>query len=357
MPTRYQPNLRVSEYFLEECIGTGSFGEVWRARHHIWDKERVAIKLPTEPEYVRYLQREGVVVHGLRHPNIVRVLGLDPFADPPYLVMELVDGPSLKDALANFPTGMPIALVANVLRGLLNGVHHAHQAGVLHRDLKPGNVLLHLAGKPVSALRSEDVKIGDFGFGAGARDGLRSIAQSASLARDDGLVGTLAYMAPEIRDGTHEADIRSDLFAVGVMLFEMLTGARPAGAELPSTMRAEVPGAIDDVFQRLYARRERRYESAGAVLDALIRALPGSDSAAAPRRAAPGVVGARSATPTTGHFCHNCRITAPLGDNYCIRCGRQLVTRVPRCNGCGAYPAPGDRFCIQCGAAVALEEA
>src|SRR5512135_2030419 len=103
--TKYQPGVRVSEYVLESCIGAGTFGEVWQAQHHVWKNERVAVKLPTEPEYVRYLQREGIVVHGLQHPNIIRVIGLDPYAETPYLVMELVKGPSLKQAIQEHPTG------------------------------------------------------------------------------------------------------------------------------------------------------------------------------------------------------------------------------------------------------------
>ena len=80
-------------------MGAGSFGEVWRARHHVFG-EFVAIKIPTDPKFVRNLQREGVAVHGLRHPNIVRAIDLDPYADPPYLVMEYVDGPSLRQVIA-----------------------------------------------------------------------------------------------------------------------------------------------------------------------------------------------------------------------------------------------------------------
>ena len=149
MKSSYEPGLRVGEYVLEQRVGAGSFGEVWRARHHIWKDDLVAVKLPTEPEYVRYLQREGVVVHGLRHPNIVRVLGLDPYADVPYLVMELVDGPSLRQALSEHPKGLKLETAVTVIRGVLWAMAIAHGNGVLHRDLKPGNILLHLADKSI----------------------------------------------------------------------------------------------------------------------------------------------------------------------------------------------------------------
>jgi len=330
--TEYQPGLRVSEYVLEHRLGAGTFGEIWRARHHVWETERVAVKLPTEPEYVRYLQREGVVVHGLRHPNIIRVLGFDPFAEHPYLIMELVEGPSLRQLIDEHRKGLPIETVVMTLRAVLRAMQTAHAAGVLHRDLKPGNVLLHLAGRPLEALSVDDVKVGDFGLGVRNAQDLRSIAQSASLAREDQLVGTLAYMAPEVRDGHLKPDARSDLFSVGVMLFEMLTGERPAGAELPSTIRADIPSALDEVFRRLYARHERRYESADAVLTDLDQRL------AVPAR------------------CPACQRAVAPEDQFCTQCGRQLAVRVRRCPSCGGYPGWHDRFCIYCGAALASEE-
>src|SRR5512140_547017 len=132
--TKYQPGVRVSEYVLEQLLGAGTFGEVWQARHHVWNDDRVAVKLPTEPEYVRYLQREGVVVHGIRHPNIVRIIGLDPFGEIPYLVMELVKGPALRDVLKEHPQGLPVETTLVVLRGMLRAMAAAHEANVIHRD-------------------------------------------------------------------------------------------------------------------------------------------------------------------------------------------------------------------------------
>src|SRR3954447_15043326 len=91
-----QPNQRISEYLLDEPIGRGAFGEVWRAHHHVWADQFVAIKIPTDAQYLRNLQREGVAIHGLVHPNIVRAIGFDPYADPPYLTTEYVPGTSLR---------------------------------------------------------------------------------------------------------------------------------------------------------------------------------------------------------------------------------------------------------------------
>lgn len=356
MTTRFQSGLRVSEYILEECIGAGAFSEVWRARHHVWSDDFVAVKLPADPQFARYLQREGVVVHGLRHPNIVRVLGLDPYGDIPYLIMELVRGPSLRGVLEEHAGGLPISAVTEILIGVMSGLAAAHGAGILHRDLKPANVLLHLDGIGVAGIRADHVKLGDFGFGTPQGDALRSIAQSASIDRENQLVGTLAYLAPELRDGGRPADARGDLYAAGVMLFEMLTGERPAGTELPSTVRAETPEWLDDVFRKLYARHDRRYESAAAVLDdvAASSAVLRSARGAAPPPPPPPVPAAVRMTATR---CPGCGVIGDPDDNFCINCGRQLVDVVRRCPMCHHVTGRDDRFCIQCGSTLSGREA
>lgn len=361
METRYQSGTRISEYLLEAPVAAGSFGEVWRARHHLWKEEEVAIKLPTAPEYVRYLQREGTIVHGLRHANIVRVLGLDPFAEVPYMVMELIRGPSLDRVMAENRAGLPHEATFAILRGVLRALAAAHTANVLHRDLKPGNVLLGLEQRPVAFVTPEDVKLTDFGLGTGGVDAMRSMVASIALPAGEGLVGTLAYMAPEVRDGSRPPDAGSDLYAVGVMLFEMLTGDRPAGAEVPSAIRPDAPQAFDRVFPKLYARHDRRYPSAESALrdveqewDATGKYTRGMAKRLPPLPATGGGPSAparvnkrgRSAPPLT---CSACRHVNEADAQFCVMCQHQLVTSVRRCAKCQAWPGPADRFCIRCG--------
>src|SRR3954451_21058887 len=196
-------NQRISEYVLDTRLGAGTFGEVWRAHHHVWADQLVAIKIPTDPQYVRNLQHEGAAIHGLHHTNIVRAIGFDPYADPPYLTMEYGPGTSLRPLIKDrkLSIDQSIALMKQVLAGL----EYAHNQGLVHRDVKPENILIHeraaTDGYGVEGL----VKVTDFGLGrAATTTAVGSIMYSASMndAAGKEIAGTLDYMAPEQRGGT-----------------------------------------------------------------------------------------------------------------------------------------------------------
>jgi serine/threonine-protein kinase len=330
---------RVSNYLLEARLGAGSFGEVWRARHHVFG-DTVAIKIPTDPQYVRNLQREGVAVHGLHHPNIVRAIDLDPYADPPYFVMEYVDGPSLRAVIDESRATFPIRAAVTVMRGILQALIAAHEAQLIHRDVKPANILLHQPPEDMASISEQSVKVTDFGLGHVGGSTTQSIMQSGSGLTEDGrsIAGTLAYMSPEQKEGA-ELDARSDLYSCGIILFEMLTGERPQGSELPSSLRSDVPVQLNEVFRRCYARRERRYASAGEML----YALSAPDKQPAPHAPLPGHA------KGSGSVCPTCHKPVHHEDQFCIQCGQQLVASVPRCAACQAYVHASDRFCIFCG--------
>src|SRR3954452_12334212 len=124
-------NQRVGEYVLQDRIAAGTFGEVWRAHHHVWSDQLVAVKIPTDPQYLRNLQREGIAIHGLHHGNIVRAIGFDPYADPPYLTMEYVPGTSLRTLISRGK--LPAKDAIAIMKGVLAGLSHAHAKGVIHR--------------------------------------------------------------------------------------------------------------------------------------------------------------------------------------------------------------------------------
>ena len=333
---------RVGEYVLDAPIGRGAFGEVWRARHHAWTEKVVAVKIPTDPAYVRELQREGFAAPQLVHPNIVRAIAFDAFATPPYLAMEYVPGGNLRDRISRGPMTAPLA--TTILRQVLGALAHAHQQGVVHRDVKPENVLIHQRADVDGFDLPGVVMLTDFGLGQSSRrNPAQSIAMSMSVDSPDAkaLVGTLDYMSPEQRAGG-EVDARSDIYACGVVLFELLTGERPAGAEVPSDLNKNVPAWLDAAFKKAYARKEVRFATAAAFADA----LAGSAATSPPPLpgAAPMVAGMSP--------CPRCRGLVARGDQFCIHCGTQVVAHVRRCAACGAYPSPDDQYCIHCGSGL-----
>ncbi|HEX8322944.1 MAG TPA: serine/threonine-protein kinase [Tepidisphaeraceae bacterium] len=334
---------RVSEYLLEERLGAGAFGEVWKARHHAWHDTVVAVKLPHDGTVIRQLQREGSLVQGLMHPNIVKPLGFDAFADPPYLVSEYVEGGSLRGPIGRRELS-PARAVA-VLRDVLAALSFAHSRGIVHRDLKPENILLDAGGR---------AKLADFGLGQATPNVAVSAVYSLSL---DGpaaqqVAGTLDYMAPEQRAG-QPVDARADLYAASVVLFEMLTGQKPVGHELPGDLNPKAPAHLNEVFRRGYARAERRFASADEFLAALDASVP-----------PPLAIGKASALPVPApqprrapadRDCPRCHRDVGAADQFCMHCGVQLLPVVRRCEGCGAYPDPNDIFCIRCGDALGTD--
>lgn len=345
---------RISEYVLIEVVGAGSFGQVWKAHHHIWKDQLVAIKIPTDGQYVRNLQKEGTAIHGLRHTNIVRAIGLDPYADIPYFVMEFVEGSSLRELIDAHKGGLPIRTAQNITVGILQALEIAHQNNVVHRDIKPANILIHGGGqKPVESITIEDVKVTDFGLGKAGEITTHSIMQSGSLVSEEGksISGTLAYMSPEQRDGDASLDGRSDLYSVGIVLFELICGERPSGGDMPSHIRDGLPSWVDRVYSRLYTRRDRRFSNATEVLREI-------ESTSIPPRVAvanayadtpvrpPAVPTSGSANPTR---CPKCQTRIERDDNFCIMCGEQVVRHPRKCTNCHGYPAADDRFCIFCG--------
>jgi serine/threonine protein kinase len=240
---------RVGEYVLEREVGQGRFGQVWRAHHHVWTETVRAVKLPTDPDYLRVLHHEGRTLKSLSHPNIVAVEGLDQGVMDPYLVMEYVNGCSLRPLISGRLLDQSCALA--VLGQILIGLEHAHGRGIVHRDLKPENVLIDQRAGNCGFGSPGVVKLSDFGFGQSRtlEPTASSILISGSISDESrSLAGTVAYMAPELL-GNEEADASCDLYSCGLILFEMLTGRRPSGIESladPAVPQSEV---LDEVFR------------------------------------------------------------------------------------------------------------
>ncbi|MCC6740653.1 MAG: serine/threonine protein kinase [Planctomycetia bacterium] len=277
---------RISEYVLTEKCGEGGFGEVWKAHHHIFAADTVAVKIPTDSTYVDFLRNEGVIQHNLQHPHIVRTIGLDPAAQPPYFVMEFVEGMALR-ALLREKGRLAFREAADIAVQILEALAFAHDRGVTHRDLKPENILLSKAG-PAACERASlhqalggvwRAKISDFGLGSVARAITHTMYLSGVQKTQAGkaLTGTFEYMSPEQRRGGGEADPRADVYSAGIVLYEMLTGDTPVGAfRYPAQVRDDVPAEVDLIIRGCLQPNPRdRFPSAREVLEDLVAAVEG----------------------------------------------------------------------------------
>lgn len=237
-----------------ECgplLGKGGMGEVYRARHRV-RKTDVAVKFP-RPELLRdkdakrRFHREATLALLLIHPNIVRVhdLGEDPNRGL-YIQMELVEGTTLRALLKEGP--VPLDRALSIGCAVLEALVHAHEKGILHLDVKPENVLI---------ARDGTVKLVDFGLARAL--GTETFGLSVQQ------LGTAYYVAPEVFKKESLVDARADVFSVGVILYEMLTGSPPMGncEPLPMGVPEHVREAILDAMR---GRRDRRPASAGALL-------------------------------------------------------------------------------------------
>ena len=260
-------------------LGRGGMGAVFRARESALDRE-VAIKvLPRElgerADFRERFLREARALARLQHPNVVSVHGAGESQGLCYLVMEYVSGCNLRQRMRTGPIGAAETL--RIVRELCEALQFMHDEGVVHRDIKPENVLLDGSGR---------VKLADLGLAK-----LVDRSGDPQLTRSDQVMGTPHYMAPEQLERPHDVDHRADLFALGVILYELLTGSLPRGAfELPSR-RVSVDVRLDEIVLKALEREPaRRYQHALEVkgdVERLDEPIPELAHSGAPGNAAP----------------------------------------------------------------------
>ena len=227
----------VGPYHILSHLGAGGMGEVYRARDTRLARDVALKTLPTEfaldPERLARFRREAQTLAGLNHPNIAAIYGLEEAGDTPLLVLELVSGESLASRLTRGPLSLREAL--HVSTQIAEAVEAAHERGVVHRDLKPGNVMITTAGS---------VKVLDFGLAKSdpmseeSADGATR-AQTLDATADGVVLGTAAYMSPEQARG-RAVDRRSDVWSFGCVLFECLAGTPPFSGETTSDRIARI---------------------------------------------------------------------------------------------------------------------
>jgi serine/threonine protein kinase len=251
----------VPELELHGCLGRGGMGLVYRARQTRLDRI-VAVKLmvpelATDPEFVSRFEREARALARLDHPGVVRVHDFGEGAGVCYLVMEYVEGTNLR---ALMEEGLDAEQAAVIIGQLCDALAYAHGRGVVHRDIKPENVLIDRQGR---------VKVADFG--------LAKLHQDMAAPRATGtrrVVGTPQYMAPEQIGDPRSVDHRADIFAIGVVFYEMLTGQLPVGRFPSPSELGHGDARLDEIVLRsLESNREKRFQAASEIRDAL--ATPG----------------------------------------------------------------------------------
>jgi len=238
-----------------ELLGQGGMGTVYKARQPRLDRW-VALKilspeLQHDPQFAERFEREARTLASLAHPNIVALYDFGEAQGHFYLVMEFVDGQTLRQLLQT--RKLPPAEALGIVPKICDALQFAHERGVIHRDIKPENILLDRQGQ---------VKITDFGIAKILELGPGDL--SLTGARD--VVGTPHYMAPEQVEKPQTVDCRADIFSLGVVFYEMLTGELPLGKFQPPSQKVLIDVRLDDVVLRTLAKEpERRYQQVSEV--------------------------------------------------------------------------------------------
>jgi predicted Ser/Thr protein kinase len=245
------------DFEVQELIGCGGMGAVYRARQKRLDRV-VAIKvLPPEiakhPAFAERFSREARTLARLSHPNIVRIFDFGEVQGLGYLVLEYVEGTNLRQLMAMGRLSPEDALL--LVPAICDALQYAHEHGVVHRDIKPENILIDHDGR---------VHIADFGIARLLGGEGRDFTLTGTRQR----VGTPHYMAPEQVETPDRVDHRADIFALGVVLYEMLTGCLPLGRFGPPSAESQVGPRVDDIVLRSLEREpDRRYQAASAMKD------------------------------------------------------------------------------------------
>ena len=258
-----KPERTLGHYRVLDQIGQGGMAVVYKGVQASLNRQ-VAIKVLPEhfaqaPEMVSRFDREASVAAQLKHPSIVQVIDRGKEGSTLYIVMEYVEGESLDKVIERGPLSLEDTIDYCVQ--ICEALQYAHEKGVVHRDLKPANILLDK--------ESGRAKIADFGIATLQTDTVESL----TLTMDTRSLGTLHYMSPEQQLDAHNVTHQTDIFAFGVMLYEMLTGRVPIGHfKLPSLVRSDIPIALDGIVSRCMAESPAdRYQDAGEIKEELLR--------------------------------------------------------------------------------------
>ena len=279
-----------NRYEIGQMIGTGGMADVYIGEDQRLSR-KVAVKvlrsdLARDPSFLARFRKEALAAAGLNHPGIVAVYDSGEEGLNSYIVMELVNGHTLREELAN-PATLTVDRSLEIIEGVLDALSYSHQNGIIHRDIKPGNIMLTEFGV---------VKVMDFGI-ARAMDDI-----GATMTSTWNVVGTAQYLSPEQATG-ETSDLRSDIYSVGCLLYELVTGQPPFTGDtpvaiayqhvssdfvLPSAINPELDKNIDKIITVALAKNPSdRYQSADLMLADIRRAMRGQNVTTKIRRIVP----------------------------------------------------------------------
>ena len=319
----------VGKYRILSPLGSGGFGSVYLAED-TWIDKKVAIKVPHRQNLdFGELVREPRLLASLSHPNIVTVLTAERQDDVFFIVMEYVQGDTLEAVIERDGT-LDLARALDYTCQICNAMDHAHKQGVIHRDLRPGNVLVTDQGM---------IKVADFGTSR-----FLEIAAHGTT-----VIGSPPYMAPEQFQG--KAVFASDIYSLGVTMYQMFTGVLPYDTPMPGDMdklmrgelakppklkNPKLPKAISDIIMKAIAPDiPSRYPRAADLLDAVLAArTPAPAPARRPWRPAPGPSSGSSAGDEQSDIQARLKARETLQPRFCWRCGKALHVRADRCPFC-----------------------
>ncbi len=318
--TTVTPGKMLGGFVIEQKIGTGAMGVVYRARQMSLDRT-VALKIlppafADNASLVKRFHEETSVLSALNHPNIVTIIDRGNVGKVYFFVMEHIDGPSLSSVMRG---PVDVRRVVKIARETASALRYAHDRGIVHRDIKPSNIMLNSRG---------EVKVADFGLA-----GLMTQRSTHGEDPDSrpSRMGTPAYMSPEQKQDPFDVDGRTDIYSAGIVFYELLTGKRP---ELPMRERASqvcetADPRLDPIVARCLAEDpEARYRDAGELLSDLEEFS--RELERAPR-------------------CPQCGELSPVRAETCVHCGADLSELFDICPECKQTNRREVKACLHCG--------